>query len=551
MARIFSICIILYNLLLTLEVDAQIAPDRYWVQFRDKKFSSYSIENPEIFLSIQAIARRMRQNISINETDLPVTNAYVDSLKAIGLTIINTSKWLNGVVVAANDTALINKASKFSFVAGIPRYSNQSEIIQLVDDKLIRTDEKSVGPSYGISFNQIEMFNGHYLHNKDYCGQGFLIAVLDAGFLEANKISSLQHLWKDNRVVAICDFVKDGTSFYQSNSHGTKVLSTIASIEEDILYGTAPKSKFVLIRTEDIASEYLIEEYNWVCGAEFADSIGTDIINSSLSYTEFNNSMQNHTYEDMNGKTNVSAIGASIASSKGILVVCGAGNNGNDLWHWIGSPADADSILTVGAVDPQGIITNFSSRGPSSDGRIKPDICAQGKDVICQYPSGEYIGVAGTSFSSPLIAGMAACLWQANPEASNIQIIESIRQSASQYSNPDGEYGYGIPDFAKADRILKNVLIPDEPSLLKLYTYPNPVNDILNIEVYTGKVSRGKQVLLSVLDMNGRKVIESVHTTNPSVLFLTQDVSGLSTGVYRLVINIEGRFFSSLFIKTE
>lgn len=551
MARIFSICIILYNLLLTLEVDAQIAPYRYWVQFRDKKFSSYSIEHPENFLSIQAIERRMRQNISIDETDLPVTKAYVDSLKAIGLTIINTSKWLNGVVVAANDTALINKASKFNFVAGIPLYPNQSEIIQLVDDKLIKTGEKSVGPSYGISFNQIEMFNGDYLHNKDYCGQGFLIAVLDAGFLEANKISSLQHLWKDNRVVAIYDFVKDGTSFYQANSHGTKVLSTIASIEEDILFGTAPKSKFALIRTEDVASEYLIEEYNWVCGAEFADSLGADIINSSLSYTEFNNSMQNHTYEDMNGKTNVSAIGASIAASKGILVVCSAGNNGNDLWHWIGSPADADSILTVGAVDPQGTITNFSSRGPSSDGRIKPDICAQGTDVICQYPSGEYIGAAGTSFSSPLIAGMAACLWQANPEASNIQVIESIRQSASQYSNPDGQYGYGIPDFAKADRILKNIIIPDGPVLLKLYSYPNPVTDILNIEVYNGKVSPGKQVLLSVLDMNGRKVIESVHTANTSVLYLTQDVSGLSTGVYRLVINIEGRFYSSLFIKTD
>jgi serine protease AprX len=260
--------------------------------------------------------------------------------------------------------------------------------------------------------------------------------------------------------------------------------------------------------------------------------------------------MQNHTYSDMDGKTNISAIGASIASSKGIIVVNSAGNEGDDPWTRIGSPADADGILTVGAVDPEGEIAKFSSRGPSFDGRVKPDVCAQGVNTVVQNQSGEFTGANGTSLSSPLIAGLTACLWQANPDASNIQVMDAIRQSSSRYLNPDSLYGYGIPDFGRADRILKNMLTPQESPIMTYYFYPNPAKDFLNIEIYL-RSETSQPIYITIQDITGRIIRESSFTTEGIYSFLNLNTEYLSSGIYMLGINEEGRLYSSVFIKIK
>jgi serine protease AprX len=547
----FTISFVLLIIFFSAGINAQIAPNRYWIEFSDKLNSPYSINHPEEYLSERSINRRLQHNIDINTNDLPVNPAYIDSLEAIGLIIINTSKWLNGAIVETYDTSLLTKTLKLSFVSHIPLFNSISNNEESALNKYIDEQKKADAPSYGESRNQIEMLNGDYLHNKGYYGDDLLIAVLDAGFNNANLISSLQHLWNDNKIVASYDFVKDGSSFFSTYQHGTFVLTAMAGIEDNVIFGTATEAQYLLIRTEKEPTEYVSEEYNWVCGAEYADSIGADIINSSLGYTQFDNKFQNHTYSDMDGKTNMSSIGASLASSKGMLVVVSAGNSGNKTWGWIGSPADADNILTIGAVDPYGIRSDFSSHGPTYDGRIKPDVCAQGENVIVQNQSGTFVGVGGTSLSSPIIAGMAACLWQANPGATNLQIIDAIRQSSSQYTKPDSLYGYGIPDFGRADRIVKNILAPQESLPFSFFNYPNPVKNILSIEIYQKESDKPHQAFLNVYDLAGRICAESVNILISENSMINIDLNNLSTGVYYLIINIEGRKYSSVFLKLK
>jgi serine protease AprX len=528
---------------------AQIAPYYYWIQFTDKKSSAYSINEPWAFLSERSIERRLKQGIEIDTSDIPVNQNYIDSLRKLSLTIINVSKWLNGVVVETSDPSLLTRASNLSFVSSLSTNS-RLELTKKSAINKFNLDQNSVAEfSYGLSENQIKMLQGDYLHNNDFLGQGKLIAVLDAGFYNANQISSLQHLWANDQIVATYDFVKDNSDFYSTYQHGTIVLSAMAGVEDNYLIGTAPEADYVLVRTEKSLTEYIIEEYNWVCGAEFADSIGADIINSSLGYTTFFDENQDHSYSDMDGRTCVSSIGANMASDKGIIVVASAGNEGNKPWFRIGSPADADGILTVGAVDSVGEIANFSSRGPSYDGRIKPDICAQGVDVVAQNQSGGFIKINGTSLASPLISGMVACLWQANPEATNSQIIDAIRQSSSRFYRPDSVYGYGIPDFRSADRLLKIMLNKNSTLPFNLYTYPNPAKNYLKIDIYKQDFTKPYDLLLTVYDLLGRVQYQEKAHIVTAFTFYNFSLLSLNSGIYYIVLNIQGRSYSSMFIK--
>jgi serine protease AprX len=550
--KAITLLIICFFLIAHEKTIGQVAPGKYWVSFKDKNHSPYSVNRPEEFLSERSILRRARQQIAINGLDIPVNQFYIDSLLTMGLKIINVSKWLNGVIVSTNDLSLLNKALNYSFVKDIPLYpaskkANSVKKIQIKKEELFETPVE-----YGLSENQIKMLKGDYLHQNAFRGGTMMIAVIDAGFTNANLISSLEHLWQDNQIITNRDFVKDGLGIFSSHDHGTIVTSIIGGIAEGFIYGSAPEAQFVLVRTEKDPTEYIIEEYNWVCGAEFSDSIGADVINSSLGYSQFDDHRQDHTYLDMDGKTCISSIGATIAASKGIVVVVSAGNDGEKPWFRVGTPADADNILAVGAVDSAGLIADFSSRGPAYDGRVKPDVCARGMQTIGQMPSGVFFAVSGTSVSAPLISGLSACLWQANPTATNMQVILAIRQSSSFYSNPNEEYGFGIPNFALADSLLKRKLLSAGQAFTSFNIYPNPAKNYLDLEVYQKQPTVNPLIFITCFDISGRIVFkEKSELTGENSFLRLNNIDHLSPGSYRLMIELSGQIYPLHFFKIE
>jgi len=437
--------------------------NRYLVYFKDKAGSSYSTANPQQYLSARAIARRQRQHIAITERDFPPNTSYIQSIKNLGATVLYKTRWLNGVLVQTNSTTL-SQILALPFVRGIEG-NGDIRNARISTENLSKNKESKWGSTttegYGFSENQVKMLCADSMHSAGYRGEGMLIGVLDGGFQKANIHPSLQPLFVENRVVSTFDFVDNETDVYDDHSHGTNVLSCMASYRPDTLIGTAYKASYVLLRTEDDLSETKIEEAYWVFGAEYADSLGVDIINSSLGYSEFDNPAQNYTYSQMNGDVALSTRGADLAAQVGILVVVSAGNSGNNPWQHITAPADGDSVLAVGAVNPAGIRTGFSSTGPSADGRIKPDVAAQGSSVVVATPSGGYAYSQGTSFAAPLLAGMAAGFWQAHPNLTNVQVMDYLKQSSSQAQAPDNLLGYGIPNFKKADA-LANGCVPQK-----------------------------------------------------------------------------------------
>lgn len=458
-----NIFILIIALIISYSANSQkVSPNTYVISFIDKDTSTYKITEPEKFLSEKAINRRQKYNIPITEQDLPINYKYVNKIKEMGFEIYASSKWMNHVVVYSEDSTLIEKAEQLDFIKKYEKNKNIKK--KKAKKQKLKDIDVDVSPDietvldYGYGDNQVEMLTLQNLHNKGFMGQGMQIAILDAGFYHVDTLAGFDSIRTNNQILGIKDFVKRDSDVYEDATHGMNVLSTIAANLPGKLIGTAPKASFWLLRTENEHSETLVEEYYWLSAAEYADSIGVDMIHSSLGYNDFDDKSTNHTYEEMNGDVAICSIAADIASSKGILVVTSAGNEGNDPWHYISAPGDADSVLTIGAVTSSGNVSNFSSRGPSSDGRIKPDVMAQGSYV---WVLGRRKGVtisSGTSFSGPIIAGAVACLWQANPQFSNMEIIDAVKKSSNRYSNPDEDYGYGIPNFAKADAYLKKLL---------------------------------------------------------------------------------------------
>ena len=435
----------------------QVSPNHYCVYFADKKGTPFNINQPTKFLSQKAIDRRTKYNIKITTEDLPVNPAYVKQLKDIGFKIIETSKWLNCAIVYTKNPDLLSKLDNLTFVQKdftkktIKKKTIQNEPNKIKVKKKREKLEKKY--KYGKGSNQIKKLNGDYLHNKGYSGEGMTIAVLDGGFYHVNTLPAFDSLWSNNQILGWYDFVDGDTTVWDADTHGMMVLSIIAANIPDEFVGTAPKADFWLIRTENTASEYVIEEYNWVCGAEFADSVGVDIIHSSLGYFHFDDE-QDYTYADMDGNTAICTIGSDIAASKGILLNTSAGNSGLSEDKYISAPADADSCLTIGATWRGGKSVGFTSRGPTYDNRIKPNVSAKGAFTTIQTADGGLGKSFGTSLSGPIIAGLAACLWQAFPELNNMGIIDVIQKSANKYTKPNEKLGYGLPDFHKAFLLL-------------------------------------------------------------------------------------------------
>ncbi len=543
----FLSCAITFFLLLNfyyVQAQEKLAPDVYLIRLTDKNQNAYDLSHPEQFLSQRALQRRQRQSIALHINDLPVSQVYIDSLKRIGFEVLNCSKWFNAVSVRTTNALLLDKLFGVSFV----KYMEQKKMLksaQVIRNKFeLQTTPVLFDSShfYGPSFSQIAIHKGNFLQSKGFRGQGMLIAVIDAGFFNARNMTGLDSLWMANRVLLTRDFVKAGGDVFAADQHGAEVLSVIAATEPGSLEGTAPKASFLLLRSEDVSSEYPVEEFNWVAATELADSLGVDVINTSLGYTTFDDPTLNHTYVDMNGHTAISSIAAGVAASKGMIVVVSAGNEGSVPWRYISAPADADSVLTAGAIDIKGIPATFSSRGPTYDRRIKPDVVAVGNGTVIQTVFNTFERANGTSFSAPIITGLTACLWQACPDKSNMEIIRAIQQYSSQYATPDSILGYGIPDFKYALYALNPSQQP-EPGYINLY--PNPFTSQFTIEF--DAIPEGAVNVL-IFDVTGRKLYEkqeSASKTIPNKIVINQLVS-LSRGLYIVKIfsgskTLEGR----------
>ena len=508
----------------------KIAPDVYWIYFTDKHNSGFEVSEPEAFLSARSIERRAWQGLSIDATDLPVSGTYVDNLKNRGLEVLHVSKWLNGVAFRSSDPNILETLYKEPFIDSLqwtfPADENYAP--PLPSNKRFN-DPLDTPPDYdyGYSREQIEMIHVDILHKKGLTGSGVHIAVLDAGFKNVDSVPSFAAMISEGRLLDTVNFLGKYDMFRMSSAHGMYVLSIMGAEWNGNLIGTAPHATYLLCTTENPYSEYPVEEVAWIEAAELADSLGFDVINTSLGYSVFDDSLLNYTYEDMDGKTTYISRAASMLAKKGIIATNSAGNSGDDDWYYITAPADAKHILTVGAVDSLNHITEFSSRGPAYDHRIKPDVVGMGRATAVQYFTGIPARGGGTSFSSPVIAGAVAVLWQAFPDLPAEDLIRIVQSNADRFRNPDATYGYGLPNFARA-----YFDITSRPAFLSaesLEIYPNPATHFIMIKA---PEALQQEYTLKYYDMQGRLI-------HQQILYLpgeTELPKSLSPGIYMLQI---------------
>jgi len=528
------------NLFFTLIVisllSASAQAQKYLVLLKDKNGSTYSTSKPEAFLSKRAIERRARQGLAVLPRDLPVNENYVAQIRQTGAKVWYSSRWLNAVLVEAKDTQL-------AAIRALPFYRGLEFGRALSGARVSaerQTNQKfgSEALDYGASQNQIQMLGVEKMHDQGFRGEGMLVGILDAGFQNSDKNTSLAPLFADKRVLSTFDFVKKETSVYEDNSHGNNVFSIMAGSREGFLVGPAYRAAYVLLRTEDAASETRLEEANWLFGAEYADSIGVDVINSSLGYNQFDDPNEDYTYADMNGRTTLITRAADWAAAAGIVVVVSAGNEGNRPWKFIVAPADADSVLAVGAVASNRTLGAFSSLGPSADGRIKPDVCAQGVATVLANPSSSVVTGNGTSYSAPLIAGLVAGFWQAFPQLTALQVIDCIKKAGHIYTMPNAQFGYGIPTFDKAAEVARREYLVtgvglQAPLPANSVVYPNPFSQVPSLRVSPQMV--GDQVEISLTDLTGRNYGQS-QFRGPSNAISLSLTESLPTGLYFLQI---------------
>lgn len=492
---------------------------KYWVQFKDKDNSPYSIEKPEAFLSPAAIALREKHNIAIDELDLPVNESYVKQVLALDkdMRLFTRSKWLNGITVYSEDSTILEKILQLPCVKFAERTVTMKEPETVCDKPYsyfakgekshtaLRDRSQTGDYDYGHAKAQIQMNNGQWLHRIGLTGKGVNMMVMDGGFHNVDSLKVFYILRKDNRLLGVYNYVQPEEDPMRNHSHGTMVLSCISAYYPGFMVGTAPMAGIYLCKTEDARSENKVEEDNWVAGIELADSLGCQVLNASLGYTTYDDSTVVRNYDILTGKVGRSSLAATIAVAKGMIVCNSAGNSGTQKWRYISTPADAFDILTVGAVDTKGKYADFSSHGPAADGRVKPDVCAVGLGCVAAVPEDNGLReVAGTSFSSPILSGMMACLRQAFPEKSNVEIMDAVRKSANQYDHPDSLMGYGVPDMLRA---FNTLLQPEVPGIQVYFpSYVAQKNKIVfNISVTDSSIDRNK-MFASVKELDNKKM---------------------------------------------
>lgn len=528
--------VFLFALGMTIYSDAQV--NRYMVFFTDKSDVDYpySIANPEDFLTQKAIDRRARQNIAIQESDLPVSPHYVQSIKDLGYDLYFTTKWMNGALVQTD----ASNVAVLEALQYVDRVILVAESARLSDAKLAVAvpTEFEEPPSVTASTQmQLAILQVDAMHEEGNYGQGMIIAVLDNGYRGVNATAPFEHLWEDNRIIGAKDFVENSGNVFRLGEHGTAVLSTIAARYKKDFYGTAYGAQFILCITEEGGSEDRVEEFNWIFGAEYADSLGADIINASLGYRLFDIEEHGYSYDDLDGKTTFISQGAKMASDKGILVVVSAGNQGDNpptKWRYITPPADAENILTVGSINPDFSRTPFSSLGPTSDGRIKPDVSALGLGTTIVRGSGSIGQGNGTSYSSPQMAGFAAGVWKKNPDWTNLEVIAAIRDSGHQAHAPDTLIGNGVPfyTYAVAGKVLRVADILEE----KITVYPNPFR---GDKLFLRSESDLKGTLqLKILNGEGKQVFKkSIRAVKENKTY-ELSIGNVEEGLYYLSLQV-------------
>lgn len=535
----------IYLFLLLVSSFVGFSQEDAWVYFKDKPDAATYLANPLTMLSQRALDRRSNQGIVLDNKDVPIYQPYIDQVAAAtGITVKAKSKWFNCVHVRGTQVNITALTSLY-FVEKVD-FANRSIVVNKISSPkegktkpVNKTLQTTTTFNYGNSANQIQMLNGHLLHQSNYTGSGKIIAVMDGGFPGVNTAAPFARLRANNQILGGYDYVNKNADFYTGISHGTSVLSLMGGYVDNALVGTAPDASYYLFITEDGATENPVEESNWVEAAEEADRLGVDIINTSLGYTTFDNPNYNLTYTDLNGGTAFISKGVDMAFSRGMVCVVSAGNEGNDAWHYVSAPADAFNALAIGAVKADETYANFSSQGPTPDGRVKPDVMAQGQNPYVSDTTGSITNSgSGTSYSGPIVAGMVACLWQALPTKTNQQIKQLITQSADRYTAPTVEYGYGIPDFSLA---LANGLSVAAFSNNDFVVYPNPATDSISVTLAQG-FSAGNIVLYTVL---GQKVLEEKMTTTSSII----SIKSLSKGTYLYTILSNGFAKSGKIVK--
>ncbi|MGL2967226.1 S8 family serine peptidase [Flavobacterium sp. XGLA_31] len=495
-----------------------------WVYFNDKPNAQLFFDNPLSALTQRALDRRTAQTISLDITDAPIEQTYIDQVAASpGITVKAQSKWLNCLHIRGSIDD-IQALTSFVFVDHI-RFANSSLNSKTTVSRPLIPVNKVLDVqttfAYGNSGNQIQMLNADLLHQANYTGDGKIIAVLDSGFSAANTITPFNRMFNHGLFLGGYNYVAQNTDVFSTHNHGTMTLSCMAGYVDGQLVGTAPDAQYYLFITEDVSGENPVEESYWVEAAEEADRLGVDIISSSLGYAVYDNPNYSHSYEDLDGNTAFASQGANIAFNKGIIVVASAGNSGATTNPYINVPAEATNVLGVGAVQPDRTYAGFSSIGPSFDGRVKPDVMAQGQDAVISNITGAVVTASGTSFSCPILAGAIACFWQAIPWATNAQLVDFVKQSADRYSNPTNQYGYGIPDFQLA---LNTALSVNDISKSRFLVYPNPAQDFLTFSFPNDL----DEVQVSFYNDLGQIVLEqSVQKTNQMV-----SLEQLSSGIY-------------------
>lgn len=505
-----------------------------WVYFNDKPNAQFYFDNPLQMLSQRSLDRRSNQNIALDIKDVPIHQPYVEQIiAASGIQVKAKSKWFNAVHVrgAINDIQNLTSLSFVSHVYFADRSLNISGKTGKINNnsktnvvnKINKVLETAITFDYGNSTNQIQMLNAHLLHQQNFTGSGKIIAVMDAGFPSVDVAPAFQRLRDNNQILGGYNFVDKSADFYTRNSHGTLVLSTMGGFQASQLIGTAPDASYYLFITEDADTENPVEESNWVEAAEMADSLGVDIITTSLGYFDYDNPNYSYTYSDMNGTTSFISKGTDIAFSRGIICVASAGNSGgNALDPHIAVPADAINVLAIGAVKSDEVYASFSSIGPSFDGRIKPDIMAQGQSAVVATVAGTVGTASGTSFSGPIMAGAIASFWQAVPSLTNQQVLDFVKQSADRFTNPTIQYGYGIPDFQLA--LTSAQLSVNQNTKGRFLVYPNPVADKLFI-TFPANFSEAKIIFYNAL---GQIVFEkSIQNTDTFI-----SLENINSGVY-------------------
>ena len=463
---------------------------KFRVYLSDKGETDYSLDDPSRFLSREAIERRKRQGVAVDKLDLPIAGNYITLIEMAGGKVVASSKWLSTLVVETRDSMSIVQIEMLPFVDSVkyvwrgidspyrgglrPRLVEPepplSTIFPLATPSSADTSQAALSgatpllvvsppeaPSYGATEDQFKLHNARAMSDAGYRGKGIAVGVIDAGFTNVDVIP-----WFDTMDLrGFKDFVPGGEIFSASD-HGTKVLSTMVINRPGKMMGSAPEAAYWLLRSEDVISEFPVEEDYWVQAIEYADSVGIDLVNTSLGYNHFNDSSLNYSHRDLTGRTSVMSRAADLAFKKGMIVVVSAGNEGNKAWGKSTPPGDAKCAVAVGAVGTDSVIALFSSRGAMADGRVKPDLVSVGRNTVTIGQDGMIGTTNGTSLSSPFLAGLIVSLWSIHPELHRAELLDIVTRSSDRYALPDTVYGYGIPDFQKAmNEVLRT--LPEHP----------------------------------------------------------------------------------------